>query len=185
MRDVCGVQGEQGWGGASLARRYAWVEFQMDLSPSLMLVLLWNGELLLSRCEQHDSTLESSITVLDILHYYACRVLVTDCCNCILWITNICSVPRCPRQHVPGVSAHLVPVLLEAGLAVTGGEVSGVVHHLQLAEDASARQHVHLHLLHHLHSEHRQLSWDILFIKVWANAATSKQWLIFLLSPII
>ena len=103
MRDVCGVQGEQGWGGASLARRYAWVEFQMDLSPSLMLVLLWNGELLLSRCEQHDSTLESSITVLDILHYYACRVLVTDCCNCILWITNICSVSRCPRQHVPGV----------------------------------------------------------------------------------
>ena len=101
MRDVCGVQGEQGWGGASLARRYAWVEFQMDLSPSLMLVLLWNGELLLSRCEQHDSTLESSITVLDILHYYACRVLVTDCCNCILWITNICSVSRCPWQHVP------------------------------------------------------------------------------------
>ena len=47
---------------------------------------------------------------------------------------------------MPGVSAHLVPVLLEARLAITGGEVAGVVHHLQLAEDASARQYVHLHL---------------------------------------
>ena len=35
-----------------------------------------------------------------------------------------------------------MPVLLEAGLAL-GGEVAGVMHHLQLPEDAPAGQDVH------------------------------------------
>ena len=38
--------------------------------------------------------------------------------------------------------SYLVPVLLEAGLAL-GGEVAGVVHHLQLPEDAPAGEDVH------------------------------------------
>ena len=37
---------------------------------------------------------------------------------------------------------HLMPVLLEAGLAL-GGEVAGVMHHLKLPEYAAAGQDVH------------------------------------------
>ena len=53
--DVCHVRLGRGWkwrGGrvASLARRNAWLEFQMDLSLSLIVLLLWTAELwLLSR----------------------------------------------------------------------------------------------------------------------------------------
>ena len=56
---------------------------------------------------------------------------------------------------------HLMPVLLEAGLAL-GGEVAGVMHHLQLPEDAPAGQDVHdvVHALDLLDQDRRSENYN-------------------------
>ncbi len=82
-------------------------------------------------CTPLDRILQSSITVLDILHYYARRVL-----------TTLVTAHHLLTLMYNMSFSYLVPVLLEAGLAL-GREVPGVVHHLQLPEDAPAGQDVH------------------------------------------
>ena len=79
---VCAWPGGGQWAGRGRGKSISCsqecvIGIQMDLTLSCCSVLLWNGELLLSRSLWAlDSILQSSITVLDILHYYACRVLM-------------------------------------------------------------------------------------------------------------
>ena len=65
--------------------------------------------------------------------------------------------------------SYLVPVLLEAGLAL-GGEVAGVVHHLQLPEDAPAGEDVHgvpVQALDLLNQDRRSENYNWARVETW------------------